>query len=299
MGIDKDTLSSLLRPRAAVAAERTLSKAASLGRTCGRARAAANELQCMKGLALFGHLRSAEIARLVWPGAAHGDQMAARTLARLDLSGHVLRRRNAFASTSWVLTRKGATWLELRGVRARHTLDLSSVGGSSFGHRSLASRFLIEQRLAGFDVAGEYRLGHGASALPFAIEPFCKHLGKASDGLYWRRSMNGNVDVWWTEVENAPKAMADVERVLAVAEHVGARLGPHARLAGLTVVADSSLNHAARLLRAAGRRWAHKDAGARALLEARVQVVLVDLRPPLVWAGHRTFTLHQLRREAI
>lgn len=295
MALDTDTLAGLLRPARQTLRQVPPSRGSTPKVRCGRAQANINELECMKALALFGHARVAEISRLVWPRAAYAAQMTNRTLARLQEAGLTLPRRNASGSRSWLITRKGAAWLDERGVPARHTLDLSSVSGSSFAHRTLGTRFLVEQRVAGFNVAGEYQLAVGA--MPFAIEPLCKRLGKASDGVYWRRNANGETAVWWTEVENSPKALAEILRVLAVAEHVGTRLGAaNVYLAGLTVVADASLSHAQRLLRAANERWGGRDAAARAALESRVQVVLVDLRPPLLWVGHRTCTLLELRQ---
>lgn len=294
MSLDHDTLTSLLRPARQAQAQAAPRKSTHLT-LCGRARASRNEFDCMKALALLGHARVAEISRLVWPKAAYAEQMASRTMARLRDAGLTLSRRNACGSHSWVVTRKGAAWLEERGVQARHTLDLSSVAGSSFAHRTLGSRFLIEQRLAGFAVAGEYQLAVGSQ--PFDIGPLCKKLGKASDGLFWRKGANGHHSVWWTEVENAPKALGELQRVLAVAEHTGTTLGTaNAHLAGLTVVVDASLNHAQRLLRAATERWGDRDAASRTALESRVQVVLVDIRPPLVWAGHRTVNLLELHQ---
>lgn len=295
MAFDKDTLAGLLRPARQAPKQAPLPPKPARRAPCGRVQAGINELECMKALTLLGHARVAEVSRLVWPQAAYAEQMANRTLARLQDAGHTLPKRNACGSSSWVITRKGAAWLEERGVPARHTLDLSSVSGSSFAHRTLGSRFLVEQRLAGFNVAGEYQLAVGK--LPFAVEPLCKKLGKASDGLYWRRGPNGQTSVWWTEVENAPKALAEIQRVLGVAEHVGAPLGAaNVQLGGLTVVVDASLSHAQRLLRAANERWGGRDAAVRMTLEARVQVVLVDIRPPLVWVGHRTCTLLELRQ---
>lgn len=295
MALDNDTLACLLRPAAQGPKQAPLPRKPARRAPCGRARASINEFESMKALALLGHARVAEISRMVWPKAAYAEQMAGRTLARLQDAGHTLPKRNACGSKSWVITRKGAAWLEERGVPARHTLDLSSVSGSSFAHRTLGSRFLVEQHVAGFSVAGEYQLAVGK--LPFAIEPLCRKLGKASDGLYWRKGANGQTSVWWTEVENAPKAYNEILRLLSVAEHVGTALGvANVHLAGLVVIADASLSHAQRLLRAANERWSGRDAASRTALESRVQVVLVDIRPPLVWVGHRTCTLLELRQ---
>lgn len=106
-------------------------------RRSGREIARANELKVMKAVTQFGHLRISEIARAVWPQARYAEQLARRTVARLVARGLLLERRNALGSKSLCMTRGGAAWLDARGVEAQHTLDLSSVAGSTFFHRTL------------------------------------------------------------------------------------------------------------------------------------------------------------------
>lgn len=116
-------------------------------RRSGRETARLNEFNVMKAVAQFGHLRVIELARAVWPQARYGEQLARRTVARLVAQGLLLERRNALGSRSLCLTRGGAAWLDARGVEAQHTLDLSSVAGSTFFHRTLATRYLIERQV--------------------------------------------------------------------------------------------------------------------------------------------------------
>ena len=112
-------------------------KLKNITRVGGREVARRNELKCMKAVIQFGHLRICEMARAVWPQARYGEQVARRTVARMVEQGLLLERRNALGSRSLCVTRGGATWLNARGIEAQHTLDLSSVSGSTFFHRTL------------------------------------------------------------------------------------------------------------------------------------------------------------------
>lgn len=263
----------------------------------GREIARSNELRCLRAVANFGHLRIAEIARAVWPSARYAEQLARRTVARLeDRRGLLLERRNALGSASYCLTRSGAAWLELHGVEAQHTLDLSSVGGPTFLHRTLATRYLIERQLLGCQVAGEYLMLR--RRLPFDIQPLAKALHKLPDGLVWQRQPGGVVRVEVVEQEAAPKARAEIERCLRAAEFVGMRLPGDMdyRIGGVVFVFDRELDHARRLLLAAQSLWGKRPAQERATLEQRVKLVALELREPLVWVGASATTLYEYRQ---
>ncbi|MBS0349094.1 MAG: hypothetical protein JSR69_21825 [Proteobacteria bacterium] len=266
---------------------------------CGRDVARSNELRCMKAIAQYGHLRIVELARSVWPTARYGEQVARRTIRRLVEQGLLLERRNALASTSLCVTRAGAAWLELRGVTAQHTLDLSSVGGPTFFHRTMATRYLIERQLTGAHVAGEYRILR--RDLPFNIDALARAMRKLPDGLVWQRRPDGTVGVELVEQEAAPKARAEIEKCLRAVEFVGTRLPGDApfTVAGLVFVFDRDLNHARRLLLAANSLWGARPASERVTLEQRVKLVAVELREPLVWVGSSVTTLHELRQRGI
>lgn len=266
---------------------------------CGRDVARSNELRCMKAIAHYGHMRIVDLARAVWPSARYGEQVARRTVHRLADQGLLLERRNALGSTSLCITRAGAAWLELRGVTAQHTLDLSSVAGPTFFHRTMATRYLIERQLTGCQVAGEYRILR--RDLPFNIDGLAKALRKLPDGLVWHRRGDGAVGVELVEQEAAPKARAEVEKCLRAAEFVGAKLVGElpAIVAGVVFVYDRELNHAKRLLLAADSLWAGKPHAERVTLEQRVKLVAVELRQPLVWVGSSVTTLRELRQRGI
>src|SRR5271165_5354724 len=85
-----------------------------------RERAEANRLSVLRAIATHGHLRVSDIAAACWPRACYAVQMAQRTVKRLCDEGLLLGRPNAHGGTSYVLTRPGARYLEVRGSAARH-----------------------------------------------------------------------------------------------------------------------------------------------------------------------------------
>ncbi|MBS3996655.1 MAG: hypothetical protein KGZ67_04860 [Hydrogenophaga sp.] len=265
----------------------------------GRETARLNELKVLKAVAQFGHLRISELGRAVWPQARYAEQLARRTATRLVASGLVLERRNALGSRSLCLTRGGAAWLELRGVEAQHTLDLSSVAGSTFFHRTLATRYLIERQVEGAQVVGEYQLLRRKA--PFSVDAVVRAMRKLPDGMVWQRRATGPMDVELVEQEAAAKARQELEKCLRAAELVGRPLDPEGRyrVGGLVFVYDRELNHARRILLAAASLWGDRSYAERAMLERRVKLVAVELRDPLVWVSSSAVTLHDLRQKGI
>lgn len=298
MRISDMDMAGLLTKTASTVAPAT-PKAQRSQQRCGREVARANELKCVKAVAHYGHLRVAELARSVWSSARYGEQLARRTVRRLVAQGLLLERRNALGSTSLCVTRAGAVWLDLRGIPAHHTLDLSSVAGATFFHRTMATRYLIERQLTGFQVAGEYLILR--RQLPFSIDGLAKALRKLPDGLVWQRKSDGTVVVEIVEQEAASKARAEIEKCLRAAEFVGAALSADGtvKVSGLIFVFDRSLNHAKRLLLAANTLWGGRSASEREMLEKRVKLVAVELREPLVWVSSSVTTLHELRTRGV
>jgi len=300
MRFQKAELAGVLAPPSArIKAPR--SAAPSRRSECGRALARENELRLMKTVMQFGHARLAELARAVWPANQYGIQMANRTAKRLVQQGLLFPRRNSLGGTSLCISRPGAVWLDARGISARDTLSLSSIAGPSFFHRTLATRYLIERQVIGDSVAGEYAIFRGQ--LPFSIDGLASSLRKMPDGLVWRDHPGGYHSekvrrVEWVEQEAAMKARPEIERCLRAAEHVSTRLSDDGRtvLVGMVFVFDDALSHARRILHAADSLWGHKSATERALLERRVKLVCVKLRPPLTWISHSDTTLHEYRQ---
>lgn len=298
MKLQSQTLDGLFS-RPAAASSNVPPKVRAVAKRSGREAARLNEFRCMKAVAQYGHLRIVELARAVWPAARYGDQIARRTVARLITQGLLLGRRNALGSTSLCLTRGGAAWLDARGVDAQHTLDLSSVAGSTFFHRTLATRYLVERQVNGFQVAGEYQLLRRKT--PFPIDGLVKALRKLPDGLVWKRGPDGQMAVELVEQEAAAKARPELEKCLRAAEFVGQPLDAKGlyRVGGLVFVFDRELNHSRRILLAANSRWGGLTQAERVTLERCVKLVAVELRDPLVWVGSSVTTLHDLRQRGV
>jgi hypothetical protein len=266
----------------------------------GRDIARLQELKALTAIAKYGHLRISELAMCVTPLARYREQIVRRTVARLVFQGLLLERRNALGSKSLCLTRGGATWLELRGIPAQHTLDLTSVSGATFFHRTIATRYLIERQTDGFHVAGEYQVLR--RQLPFSMEGLVKSLRKLPDGVVWRRKPDDGINwVEFVEQEAAAKARTELEKCLRAAEFLGMPLTPEGdyRLGGLVFVYDRDLNHAKRILLAANSLWGDRPPAERAMLERRVKLVAVELREPLMWVSSSATTLHDLRQRGV
>lgn len=60
-----------------------------------------------------------------------------------------------------MLTRPGAAALEVRGIPARHGLDLASVAGPTFTHNALTARWCLHKRGQGFQSFTDYALQNG------------------------------------------------------------------------------------------------------------------------------------------
>jgi hypothetical protein len=261
----------------------------------GREVARANELNCVVAVAKWGHLRIQELARSVWPLAKYAEQVAARTARRLVKQGLLIERRNALGGRSLCLTRTGVAWLEVRGVESQHTLDLTSVSGPTFFHRTFATRYLIERQNAGQYVAGEYLILR--RKLPFKIEALSRALRKLPDGFSWSRLPDGSMAVELIEQEAASKARGELEKCLRAAAYVGTSLPGDKvyKLSAVVFVFDGGLSHARRILLAANSLWGDKPLPERIALEKRVKLVAVELRPPLVWVSQQVMTLHEFR----
>lgn len=268
MRVTSDVLGGLLRPAAPPQKQPT-----------SRERASANRLRVLQAVAESGHLRCADLATC-WPRAKYAEQMAQRTVRALVETGELLARRNAHGGLSYVLTRPGAAALEVRGIPARHGLDLASVSGSTFTHFCLTSRWARHMRAQGFQTFTEYALQSGLA--PVTVQHLLKRYGKLPDAVLVRGDK-----LYLVETEAAPKSMQELHRIVALVEHVGCKV--HAQLpftlAGLFIVFDAEQNHAARVAKAARERWARYSAADQATLAGRIMLARVSLGLPLVWRG--------------
>ena len=268
MRVSLDLVDGLLRPATAKPKRPT-----------SREQAAANRLRVLRTVAEHGHLRCSDLATC-WPGAKYGEQMAQRTVRSLVESGELLVRRNAHGGTSVVCTRVGAAALEVRGIAARHGLDLASVRGPTFTHHSLTSMWTLRKRLQGFDAFHEYAVVNGQA--PVSAQQLIARYGKLCDAVLVRGDR-----LYLCETEASPKSGQEIARIAMLTTHVGRRVHPELPyvLAGVFLVFDADQNHAARFAKVARESWARYSAADQATLAARVMLAKVSLGLPLVWRG--------------
>ena len=271
MKISSDILGGLLRPPAP--------KPKQPKQATSREIAAANRLRVLAAVGEHGPLRCADLGAACWPGAKFGEQMAQRTVRGLVETGELKARANALGGTSFVLTRPGAAALELRGIDARHGLDLA-VSGPTFRHTALTSRWCIDKQGQGFQTFTEYALIQGHA--PVSRELLLKRYGKHCDGVLIKGDK-----LYLVETESAPKATAELVRICAMVEHIGRRVHPNLPfvLGGLFVVFDGEQNHASRIARAARERWGRYSLADQAKLAACTVLARVRLGLPLIWRG--------------
>ena len=247
-----------------------------------RERAAQNRLRVLQAVALHGHLRCADIAVACWPKARYGEQMAQRATRKLVASGELKSRSNCHGGLSFVLTRPGAAALEVRGIPARHGLDLASVSGPTFTHHALTSRWCLHKASQGYQAFTEYAIVNGCA--PVTREQLLQRFKKMPDAVFIGRD---GYQLYVCETESAPKGARELTRIAALAEHVGRKVHPELPyvLAGVYVVFNSEQNHGARIAKAAHERWWRYSATEQATLAARITLSRVSLGLPLVWRG--------------
>jgi hypothetical protein len=238
-----------------------------------------NRLRVLQTVAQHGHLRCADLATC-WPGAQYGEQMAQRTVRALVATGELKARANSLGGRSYILTRPGAAALDVRGIAARHGLDLASVSGPTFTHNALTSRWCLHMAHQGYQVFSEYALVNGHA--PITRAQLLQRFKKMPDAVLIRGDK-----LWLCETESAPKATQELVRICALAEHVGRPVHPDLpfTLAGVYIVFNAEQNHAARIAKAAHERWWRYSATEQASLAGRITLSRVTLGLPLVWRG--------------
>jgi hypothetical protein len=231
-------------------------------------------------------MRCSELARDVYPHALHGEQLAQRLMLRLTERGEVVPRRNALGTRSYVLSRGGAATLDAMGWHAKHGLELSSVAGGTFLHRSLATRHGVEQQLRGYTAFGEHAIAQGFG--PITREGLVRHFGKLPDLLL----VKGN-SVTWCEVESAAKPLGELQNCVRIAEFAGGPLIPfhRLRLDRVAFIFDASQGHARRIARAADVQWRTRPRHEREGFVQRIDLVHVEVQPPARWCGMREVPL--------
>jgi hypothetical protein len=253
-------------------------------RMCSRARSEYNATQALKAVARYSHLRCSELSAAVFPNAKYGLQMSQRLVRRLVAEGLLASRKNSLGSNSYVLTRGGAAYLEVRGYEARHGLDVSSVSGGTCRHSILCAQYCIAQEAAGYQAWHEYAIAQGLA--PLTQHQLIESYGKLPDAI-----LTKGAKVWLVEVESAVKAIEILSKACGMAPRCGrGRLHPDVALdlEGIVFVFDDSLAHAVRIARAARSRWIDRCDADRKAFAQRITLCRVDLGLPLIWRGCKT-----------
>lgn len=252
-----------------------------------KAKAEAHRVAALKALRHWGHLRCADLARILWPNATYAEQLARRLMLRLDQErGEVISRLNALGTRSYVLTRRGAAALDGMGFAAHHGMELSSVGGATFIHRTLGTAVGILKAHQGFEAYGEHAIAQGMA--PAKRDALVKRYKKLPDMLLVKGGK-----ATWLEVEASAKPLAELQACSRITSAVGQPLTPGSPilLAGVAFAFDASQGHAQRIARAAREEWRDLPPAVRQKLSAHVTLMHLDLGPSLRWKGMQESSL--------
>lgn len=216
--------------------------------------ARANTARVLAALADNGALKTEGVAALCFPpsGYSQGLQLAQRKLKALAAAGLVLPRLDPHGTRSWVLTSGGGAM-----AGCRHGLDLSL--GATYSHAYLGARYLIFKHITeGYTCYSEYAINH--NRCPLRTQDLIAALGKIPDGILLTGSgaKDSPHKLIALETEVAIKSESQVSKQLGMLSHLGKRIRsdlPYV-FGGLIVLFPADMEwHAARLARAARRRW--------------------------------------------
>lgn len=269
----------------------------------GRVIAERNELSVLELVRNYGHVRRAEVARAVWP---HSSELSARlmtqrTVARVLRKGLLLERPNALGGRSLVLGTRGVARLREAGVDAQDGLDLSSVAGPQFFHRTLGTRYLIERAALEHKSYGEYALSKGWA--PVGRGEVIERFSKIPDGIVTVcgrvRGYDAHVTAAdWLEVESSFKPPEELDRIFGIAWKVGSWLNSAETvlLDRVMFVYDARQRHENAILSALSRYLREHPTQNEALILSSIVLVRCEIALPLVWRGYTELTALELMR---
>jgi hypothetical protein len=187
----------------------------------GRSVADNNEVEVLKAVRYFGHLRRGEVARAVWPRSSHRSAylMAQRTVKRMVAKGYLLERANTLGSISLVLASKGVARLRECDITSVEGYDMSSISGPQFFHRTVGTCFLIDRSRNDEVVFGEYAVNRDWA--PLTRDMLKQHYRKIPDGITvtagsTRGYAEGFRALDWIEVESAFKPEAELLKIIGL-----------------------------------------------------------------------------------
>lgn len=258
----------------------------------GRIQAKENEIAVLLALRDYGHLRLVEIGLRVWPNGSPESQrlMAHRTVKRLAGDSFVAKRQNAVGGQSFILTERGANRLRGLGYKAVCGVDLSSVSGPQFWHRTLGTRACLELERQGKTVYGEYTLHrHHAPVDPFELR---RALRKLPDGLVLEDGAafghaEGEKAAYWLEVESSYKRIDQYIAILKMFKSMaGTELGTEGvYLERLCFVYAPANGHERRLLFSIRKFLAEEHVADPDRFMSEIMMLRCYVDPPFIWRG--------------
>lgn len=257
----------------------------------------ANKVRALTAVHLFGHIRHAELARLMWPNAKpEGRAVAAsRLFKRYTDEKFIVRRINSWGSYSYVLGARGAMWLgRVLPESVREGTRISGIQGRGFFHRTLGSAWMVDQLLAGHDVYPEFAIN--SNRYEISRVALAQRWGKLPDGLVLRevfdeRGQLMHYAVDWLEVESTHKGLKERSRVMDMLWVLGRPLidGLPYYLDRLVLLYDATSSHELALTQSAIQKWrevGHQIDDPRELLGSVIMTEAVISKPLTIQSFH-------------
>lgn len=267
----------------------------------GRVVAERNELSVLELVRNYGHVRRSEVARAIWPQSSDlsARLMTQRTVSRILKKGLLLERPNALGGKSLVLGTRGVARLKETGIDAQDGLDLSSVAGPQFFHRTLGTRYLIERASQGHSAYGEYALSKGWA--PVARGEVIEKFSKIPDGIVTVPAQSRGYDTNavvadWLEVESSFKSPEELDRIFGIAWQTGAWLNSaeSVMLDRVLFVYDSRQRHEHAIMHALSRYLKEHHTQNEHIILSSIVLVRCQVDIPLVWRGYEELTALEL-----
>lgn len=241
---------------------------------------------------LFGHIRHAELALLLWPNSSEASRAvsASRLFSWLVSERYLVRRLNSLGSYSYVLALRGAMFVgRLLPEGSREGSRISGVQGRGFFHRTLGTAWMVDQLLRGNDVYTEFAINSGRYEI--TRQALAQRWGKLPDGLVIREKRNARGEVTeylvdWLEVESTHKGLKQRDRVMDMIWVLGRPLLDEDKplfLDRLVLLYTADSHHESMMVQSAIQKWrqdGHQIDEPKALLESVILTSAVAT-PPL------------------
>lgn len=268
----------------------------------------ANLFRALVAVHLFGHIRHAELARLMWPNSSTESRAkaASRYFKKLVAEKYLVRRLNSWCSYSYVLGLRGAMYVGRHLEEgSREGTRIGGVQGRGFFHRTLGTAWMVDQLLAGQDVYPEFSINSGRYTI--TRQALAQRWGKLPDGLVVREVHDDRGEVThyavdWLEVESTHKGLKERSRVMDMIWVLGKPLldGLPMYLDRLILLYSADSGHEAMLVQSAITRWrqdGHQIDNPQDLLGS-VIFVSADVAPPLSVRGFESQDLYTLMQRS-